>query len=383
MTNTSLRRMMAIAALGSPCLSAHAQQSAFYVTTLGRDTLAFEQFERTADSIVGDWVTTYGGVMVHHYTIHLQPGGGVDRYQLVMHRLSGHVDGTFDLQFAGDSLIARSADGREQRVAMSGALPVAAYTIGALDLVAARARASGNDSSVAAIVSAFGPYRRGAMPMVFFGDSARLGNPRAPLWVTLDRDGHIAALSARATTTRSETRRVPSYDWHALIAHFPNIPDSVDIVGVPAISPRDSVKTVLGDATITIDYGRPAVRGRAVFAHGILGDTLWRTGANAATRFVTTRDLVIGTDTLRAGAYSLWTRVSPDDSTYALVFNSQTGQWGTEHHPERDVLSVPLHREVLRPALERFMIRLPSDARTSQLRLEWAGTALTVAVRAR
>jgi len=118
-----------------------------------------------------------------------------------------------------------------------------------------------------------------------------------------------------------------------------------------------------------------------VFSRGVLGDTIWRTGANAATQFVTTRDLVIGPDTLRAGAYSLWTRISPDDFRYALVFNSQTGQWGTEHHLDRDVLSVPLSRQDLRPSAERFTIRLPSAPRETQLRLEWSGTALVVPVR--
>src|SRR5581483_5153663 len=125
----------------------------------------------------------------------------------------------------------------------------------------------------------------------------------------------------------------------------PDIPDSANVAGVPAISPRDTVRTTLGGAAISIDYGRPAVRGRSVFNRGVLGDTIWRTGANAATQFVTTRDLIVGRDTLRAGAYSIWMHVTPDDSAYFLVFNSQTGQWGTEHHPERDVLSVPLARE--------------------------------------
>jgi hypothetical protein len=198
----------------------------------------------------------------------------------------------------------------------------------------------------------------------------------------VDADGHILGMTARATTTRTETRRVATYDLRMTVAHFPNIPDSVRIAGAPSISPRDTVRATVGDAAITIDYGRPAARGRAVFSRGVLGDTLWRTGANAATQFVTTRDLIVGRDTLRAGSYSLWTSVSPDNSTYALVFNSQTGQWGTEHHAERDVLRVPLGTERTKAPIERFTIRLPSDSRGSTLRLEWATTGLTLAVTA-
>src|SRR6185312_7499714 len=72
-----------------PCA---AQRSSF-MTTLGKDTLSFEQYERTGDQIVGDWVTLYGGIMVHHYDIQLGPDGAVRRYQLTLHRLSGAVNG--------------------------------------------------------------------------------------------------------------------------------------------------------------------------------------------------------------------------------------------------------------------------------------------------
>ena len=174
---TNWSRVAVLAALVAPWALAPAQQRESFVTTLGKDTLSLEQLDRTQDSVVGDWVTTYGGITVHHYAIHLRRDGSVDRYEFTMHRLSGHVDGTFDLQFVGDSLVAKSSGGSEQRVAAKDAIPVASYTIGAYDLVMAHASASGGDSSVVPIVSAFGTYRRGAMPIVFAGgDSARMGN---------------------------------------------------------------------------------------------------------------------------------------------------------------------------------------------------------------
>jgi len=362
-----------------PCA---AQRSSF-MTTLGKDTLSFEQYERTGDQIVGDWVTLYGGIMVHHYDIQLGPDGAVRRYQLTLHRLSGAVNGKVDMQFGADSVVVRNERGEEERVALSGVMPTFASSIALLDLIVSRARRTHSDSSVTPVVGAFGPYRRGGMPVVFLGrDSALLGNPRAPLHARFDAGGHIVALSARSTTTRSETRRVPPHDLMAAVAHFPNIPDSVPILGAPSISPRDTVRATIGGASVTIDYGRPAARGRDVFANGVLGDSVWRTGANAATQFTTTRDLLVGGDTLRAGAYSLWTRVAPGGSRYTLVFNSQTGQWGTEHHSERDVLSVPLARASLGAPMERFTIRLPSSSSGGELRLEWVTTALVVPIRA-
>jgi hypothetical protein len=361
--------------------SAAAQRTSF-VTTLGSDTLSFEQYTRSPSSVVGDWVTLYGGIMFHHYEIQLRPDGAVSRYTVTFHRVDGKVDGSIDLRFEGDSVTVLTDGGSAQRAAVNGALPVFANMIGPLDVVISRARAERRDSTALRVVSAFGPYAPRPMTVRFLGgDSAWMGNPLTPLRVRLDRDGHIVALSARATTTRTETRRVPSYDLLPMIAHFPNIPDSTPIAGVPAISPRDTVRATLGEGAVLIDYGRPGVRGRRVFANGVLGDTVWRTGANAATQFFTASDLIVGRDTLKAGKYSLWTRVSPGNTAYQLVFNRQTGQWGTEYHADRDALTVPLTLGALAAPVERFTIRLPSSDHGSELRLEWSTTVLSVPIR--
>src|SRR6185437_13269075 len=102
--------ILALTVAAIPCA---AQRSSF-MTTLGKDTLSFEQYERTGDQIVGDWVTLYGGIMVHHYDIQLGPDGTVRRYQLTLHRVSGAVNGKVDMQFAADSVVVRNERGEEQ-----------------------------------------------------------------------------------------------------------------------------------------------------------------------------------------------------------------------------------------------------------------------------
>ena len=377
----ALRSALTAGGLTFAAITHAAAQRFSYITTLGADTLSFEQFDRTATQIVGDWITLYGGIMVHHYEITLRPDGSVSRYHLALHRLSGKDEGSVDIQFDGDSAIVRPSEGKEQRFAARATFPMFANTIAPIDLIVSHARMAKRDSSLVSAVPAFGPYRSREAPVVFVAhDSLWLGNPRAPLRGRLDSDGHLAGLSAAASTTRTETRRVKAYDLRAQVAHFPNIPDSVNILGVLSISPRDTVRATVGGASVMIDYGRPSVRGRVVYSHGVLGDSVWRTGANAATQIVATRDLVFGPDTLRAGAYSVWTRVAPNNGAYSLVFNSQTGQWGTEHHSERDVLSVPLSVERLPASVEKFTIHIVPLGHGSQLRLEWASMALTVPV---
>jgi hypothetical protein len=140
--------------------------------------------------------------------------------------------------------------------------------------------------------------------------------------------------------------------------------------GGPPLSGRDTVRAQIGGANIWIDYGRPKLRGRDVFVKGVLGDTLWRTGANAATQFRTDKDLLVDGKRLKAGTYTLYTRISGDNSKYALIFNAQTGQWGTEYHADRDVLSVPL-RVTRAPILEEFTISIDPTSPASMLTLAW------------
>jgi hypothetical protein len=371
----NLRRHVSLAAMLAIASRASAQISSF-VTTLGHDTLSLEQYRRVGDTITGDWVTVYGGIMYHHYTITLRPDGTVSRYTLSLHRVSGKEEGTINLAMVADSLIVTSTMSKDsiQRLAVPAEAAFFSTTVAPFEAMVMRARAIGQDSTAIVAVPVFGPYQRNRVPVVFFdGDSIWFGNPRAPIYASVDRAGMIHGLSARMSTTRTETRRVGTLDIAAVISHFPNVPDDTPILGVPAISPRATTRATIGGATIMIDYGRPSVRGRNVFSHGVLGDTLWRAGANAATQFTATSDVVVDGQTLAAGTYSLWIHTPPDNSSYELVFNSQSGQWGTEHHFERDVAHVPLQVHRLSASQEQLSYAIDDGV----LRLRWANLELS------
>jgi hypothetical protein len=147
----------------------------------------------------------------------------------------------------------------------------------------------------------------------------------------------------------------------------------------PPLSGRDTVRAQIGNANVWIDYGRPKLRGRDVFVRGVLGDTLWRTGANQATQFRTDKDLLVDGKRLKAGTYTLWTRITPNNSSYTLVFNAQTGQWGTEYDRKRDVLSVPL-RASRAPIMEELTISVDPTSPASMLTLAWGTLRLQTKV---
>jgi hypothetical protein len=112
----------------------------------------------------------------------------------------------------------------------------------------------------------------------------------------------------------------------------------------PVASPRDSVSGTVAGSTIKISYGSPAVKGRKIWGGLVPYDKVWRTGANQATTFETSKAIKVEGKTLPAGKYSLYS--TPGEKEWKIIFNSQTGQWGikmdgsTTNDPSKDVLVV-------------------------------------------
>src|SRR5262245_41673760 len=64
---------------------------------------------------------------------------------------------------------------------------------------------------------------------------------------------------------------------------------------------------VPGGKSITVDYSSPRVKGRKIFGSDIVPyGEVWRTGANEATTFVTTADLMVGGKHVPAGKYTMF-----------------------------------------------------------------------------
>lgn len=109
-------------------------------------------------------------------------------------------------------------------------------------------------------------------------------------------------------------------------------------------SPAATATGKIKDATITITYSSPSVKGRKIWGDLVPYNQVWRTGANRATIFETDKDIKVEGKALPAGKYSLYT--IPGENEWVIIFNSATGQWGikqggvTTLEPEKDVLRV-------------------------------------------
>jgi hypothetical protein len=91
-------------------------------------------------------------------------------------------------------------------------------------------------------------------------------------------------------------------------------------------SPPATATGKIGDASITIDYSSPSVKGRKIFGGILPYGKLWRAGANEATIFQTNKDIKVEGKTLPVGKYSFF--ATPGEKKWTIFFNSETGQWG-------------------------------------------------------
>jgi hypothetical protein len=109
-------------------------------------------------------------------------------------------------------------------------------------------------------------------------------------------------------------------------------------------SPAATAKGTVNGASITIEYSSPAVKGRKIWGALVPFDAIWRAGANKATTFTTDKKISVEGKDLAAGSYSIY--AIPGTKSWKIIFNSETGQWGTTHDgvtthvPAKDVLTV-------------------------------------------
>jgi hypothetical protein len=352
---------------------------------LGDDTLGIEQYTRTATRMQGVLVQRVPFTTVAHYDLVIGAGEIPEHADYTLRRGDGTpIRGStqsLSVTFGTDSVTFRAhrASGDTARTAaIRGVfLPYLNGSYGLFELALARLRASGRDSMEFAIVPLnFNVQGTTPMPVtITSSDAARINWFGDPLFARFDGRGHIIGMDGSQTTDKVRVDRVSAVNMDSL-GHAWAARDS--IAGpLGQVSTRDTARATIGNAHVWVDYGRPALRGRNVWVNGVLGDTLWRTGANAATQLGTDADIVIGGATIPAGTYSLWTATT---GGYQLVVNSQHGQWGTEYDRTKDLARIPLRDSAASPLVERFTIAFTPDGSATLLTLAWGDKRLSVPI---
>ncbi|WP_448518357.1 DUF2911 domain-containing protein [Rhodoflexus sp.] len=141
-------------------------------------------------------------------------------------------------------------------------------------------------------------------------------------------------------------------------------------------SPEKQAKITKNGFTAEVNYCSPAKKGRNIFGHLVPYDKVWRTGANEATIISLAQDTEIAGSVLPKGSYSLWT--IPNPSEWIVIFNRETGQWGTNYNSKEDVLKIKVAAVRSAEPVENFTISFLSSGRDIQMVLAWDSTTVAV-----
>lgn len=161
-----------------------------------------------------------------------------------------------------------------------------------------------------------------------------------------------------------------------LIALLTFLLGSADAQG-QRLSPHETASATIDGATISITYGRPYMKGRKIMGGLVPHGAVWRTGADEATTLVTDKALRFGSTHVPAGTYTLYTL--PDEKAWKLIINRQTGQAGTEYHPERDLARIDMHVGSTSVPVEQLTLALTDTPAGGELTLQWERTEAKVA----
>jgi len=167
-------------------------------------------------------------------------------------------------------------------------------------------------------------------------------------------------------------------------------------ITVPRPSQAASVMQRIGVTDVTITYSRPGVKGRAIWGDplpeqaSVKGEAtlddqnerpkgapivpwghVWRTGANEATKFIVTDDVLINGQKLAAGSYSLHTIPTKDEWT--IVFNGTANQWGSfNYDPAKDTLRVKAKPQWVNESQEWLAFNIdPVSEDSAQVNIRW------------
>lgn len=142
-------------------------------------------------------------------------------------------------------------------------------------------------------------------------------------------------------------------------------------------SKNGSTSGTIDGVEVTLEYGRPQVKGRKIWGGLVPYGKVWRTGADEATTIAFGADVTVGGKPLAAGTYSLFT--IPAEGEWTVIFNKTAEQWGAySYEAGQDALRVPARTESAAPteALE-FSIQ------GSDVVLKWEKLAVSFSVAAR
>jgi Protein of unknown function (DUF2911) len=161
-----------------------------------------------------------------------------------------------------------------------------------------------------------------------------------------------------------------------------------------AQSPRGTAATTVDGKKVSLEYGRPSLKGRKLddLLKQLPSDRIWRAGDDQVTTLTTETDLIIGGKKIPAGKYSVYVYL-PEDGSRHLVINKDLGiplvkiwdkapaNLAQEPWPrldgyqknvaDKEVARIPLTKETVSAPVETFTIDTAPGKEGALLKLSW------------
>ena len=167
--------------------------------------------------------------------------------------------------------------------------------------------------------------------------------------------------------------------------------------------PRGNATTTIGGKKVTVNYGRPALKGRSMdeMLKQLPEDRMWRAGENQVTTLTTEGDILLGGNKIAAGTYSLYV-YAPAVGDWSIALNTDTGvplgqiwdkapanmknePWPrlgdyTKSVAKSEVARVPLKTGATSPADESLTVSFVPAGDGATMTLAWGDKSWSVAV---
>jgi hypothetical protein len=377
--------------LGAACTTTRPPAEKYgFLARLGNDTVSVESVTRTGNSVVSDEVDRFPRVKQRHAEISLAPDGSIKHLVMDIHTPSEpenkrdrHVE--VDVSKGAVRIWKRDKKGTlERKFDTAGGIAMAhleqMYSLYELYFAAALRHAKAAKMAVGQPVQMRQFYidREFDNFPLHHGVVRMLPDGKAEIqhdWLsgtgeaTLDSSYRLLSYSGARTTYKVEVVRLTQPpNVKAMGSQFAALESRNG--GVRQLSVRDTARATIGNATFSVDYGRPLARGRVLLGGIVPYDRVWRTGANAATQFTTPAPIHLAGLSLAPATYTLWT--VPHENGVELIVNKQHGQWGTSYDPAYDLGKRRITAETTTKPVDEFTISIrPIDAKHGSLVMEW------------
>lgn len=368
--------------IGVACNQGSETNQTGFVTLLGNDTLAVEQFEKTANGIKAQVVLRSPETSFASYDLKIDDAGGiremVRRDYSLEEQFSGRGEAVQTIRKENDSLI---VERQTEEGIRTDTVEYQKGTLPFFDMVHWPYELALNNAAGAPQETIEQQFLTGDRLSTFIiakikDDSVTIRHPfRGVMGVDINNTGDLLYLDAGLTTRKLKVHRTSNINIDEIGNRFAEREQNGNIFG--ELSGAESEEFSFNDATFRVEYGTPEKRGRTIFGGIVPWGERWRTGANRATHFRTSHDLVIGDLKVPAGEYTLFTIPEKDGGT--LIINEQTDQNGQSYDESRDLGRVPMERSTQTEVTEKFTITVEENGNNSGLlKLIWDQTVFTI-----